>query len=139
MAIAKIFKNRIPNARVFHPDGRMVTFVSGKCITTVEKDIKYLQSLVDEGDAYVYIDPKEAEIDTEEMTEEGRLAKLKREAIAEFLEAQKAAASHNSSSTQGGLNAGTSATLMKEVTADIQRVAAEAEEKKSGVKVNISK
>ena len=67
--------------------------------------------MASEPGSYVYIDPKESEIDTEELTPEGKLEKIKREAIAEFLAAQAAAAGHNSSSEQKQLLPGTSATV----------------------------
>jgi hypothetical protein len=118
MAIAKVFKNRIQNARVFDETGRMIIFYNGKHITTIKRDIDFLQKMVDEGDAYVFVDPKEVEVDTEDLTDEGRIAKLKREAIAEFLASQKAAATHSSTSTEGKLNVGTTEHLMKEVAVD---------------------
>jgi predicted HicB family RNase H-like nuclease len=118
MAIAKVFKNRIHNARVFDETGRMIIFYNGKHITTIQRDIDFLQKMVDDNDAYVFVDPNEVEVDTEELTEEGRIAKLKREAIAEFLAAQAAAAKHSSTSTEGKLNVGTTEHLMKEVAVD---------------------
>lgn len=118
MAMAKVYKNRVPNCKVFHPKGRQITFIGGKHITQVKTDIDYLQSLVDEGDPHVYVDPEEHEVDTEELTPEGRMAKIKREAIEEFLAAQAAAANHNSSSDQSkDVKAGTSAQLMAEHSA----------------------
>ena len=119
--IAKVFKNRVPNCKVFHPKGRQITFVGGKHITQIKLDIDYLQSLVDEGDPHVYIDQDEFEVDTDELTVEGRVAKIKREAIEEFLAAQAAAANHTSSSDKSqGINPGTTAQLVVEHGAGVK-------------------
>lgn len=111
MALAKVFKNRVPNCKVFTPAGRQITFHHGKHITQIQKDIEYLESLVAENDAYVFIDPNEYEIDTEDLTPEGMIKKLKREAVEEYLAAQAAASAQNSTSKQGELGAGTSKTV----------------------------
>lgn len=144
MAMAKVFKNRVPNCKVFHPNGRQITFIGGKHITQIEKDIKYLESLVAEGDPHVYIDPEEHEVDTEELTPEGRMAKIKREAIQEFLAEQARAANMVSNSVDKdkpqALNAGTSATLVNamESTSAAGKVVA-APENTGGVKVSAPK
>lgn len=111
MAIAKVFKNQIQNCKVIHPDGRIILFFKGKHITTIKKDIDYLEELAQESGSYVFIDPEESEIDTEDMTEEGRIAKLKREAIEEYKAQQALAANHVSTSTQGALIPGDSKTV----------------------------
>jgi len=111
MALAKVFKNRVANCKVFTPEGRQITFVNHKHITTIEKDIKYLTELVEEGDAYVYIDQNEVEVDTEDLSPEGQIRKLKREAVEEYLAQQARAAQHESTSVQGQLNPGTTKTI----------------------------
>lgn len=111
MSLAKVFKNRVPNCKVFTPAGRQITFHNGKHITQIEGDIKYLEEVVANGDAYVYIDPEEVEVDTEDLTPEGMVRKLKREAIEEYLAAQAAASALDSKSVQGDLGAGTSKTV----------------------------
>jgi hypothetical protein len=100
MAMAKVFHNSVPNCKVIHPDGRQIIFANGKCITTLKVDIDYLESLVAAGDQFVSVDPDCLEIDTEELTEAGRIKKLQNEAV-EAYKAQVAAASAlNSSSAQ---------------------------------------
>lgn len=116
--IAKVFKNYVPNSKVVTPEGRIILFIGGKHITQIKKDIEYLTDLVEAGDKYVYIDPNEAEVDTEELTVEGRTAKIKREAIAEYLAQQARAAEHNSTSEQGELGAGTSSTLVNSLASN---------------------
>lgn len=117
MAIAKVFKNRVLNCRVIHPDGRIIIFDNGSHITVLKKDIDYLQSLVDEGDAYVYIDHNEVEVDTEELSIEGRINKLKREAVEEFLAAQ-AVKADSTSDTSTELKPGSSATLLNAIASN---------------------
>lgn len=115
MAIAKVFKNHVANCRVSHPDGTIISFNHGKCITTHKKDIEYLQSLVDAGDTYVYVDPDEAEVDTEELSVEGRIAKLKREAIEEYkatLANMPASLGDSAPVTGNTLGMGTSGTVL---------------------------
>jgi len=92
MAIAKVFHNSVPNCKVVHPNGRQIIFANGKHITTLKIDIDYLESLVAAGDQYVSVDPNELEVDTDELTPEGRIAKLQREAV-EAYKAQVALAS----------------------------------------------
>lgn len=116
--IAKVFKNHVTNCKVFTPEGRQITFVNGSHITQIKKDIDYLQSCVDAGDQYIYIDPNEVEVNIEELTVEGRTAKLKREAVEEYLAAQAAASAHSSTSTQGGLGAGTSKDLVTSIASN---------------------
>lgn len=111
MPLAKVFKNRVPNCKVFTPAGRQITFHNGKHITQIKQDIEYLEALVAGGDDYVFIDQNEYEIDTEDLTAEGMIKKLKREAVEEYLAAQAAASAQNSTSQQGGLGAGTSKTV----------------------------
>jgi len=116
--IAKVFKNYVPNCKVFTPEGRQITFVNGSHITQIEKDIEYLQSCVDAGDQYVYIDPNEVEVNTEELTVEGRMAKLKREAVEEYLATVAAASAQNSISVQSDLGAGTSKDLVTSIASN---------------------
>ena len=111
MSLAKVFKNRVPNCKVFTPAGRQITFHNGKHITQIKGDIKYLEEVVANGDAYVYIDPAEVEVDTEELTPAGMVRKLKREAVEEYLATQAAASALNSVSEQKALGAGTSKTV----------------------------
>lgn len=111
MPIAHVFKNQIKNCKVITPEGRILTFFAGKHITTIEKDIEFLTAMSKEPGSYVSIDPKEPTIDTEDLTEEGRINRIKREAVAEFLEQQKRAANMISNSKPQELGAGTSATF----------------------------
>lgn len=111
MPIVKVFKNHIKNCKVVTPTGRHLAFFNGKHLTSVEKDIEYLTEMSKEEGSYVYIDPKEPEIDTEELTEEGRIAKAKREAVEEFKKQQALAANHNSNSSPSPLNVATSKTV----------------------------
>ncbi len=96
MALAKVFKNQLPNCKVLHPDGRLVVFFNGKHISTNQKDIDYLTQLSEEPGSYVFIDPEEHEIDTEDLTPAGRIAKLQREAVENYIAQQKLAANTNS-------------------------------------------
>lgn len=114
--MAKVFKNTVPNCKVFTPEGRQITFVHGKHITQIKKDIEYLNSIVEAGDQYVYIDPEESEVDVEELTAEGRMAKLKREAVEEYLATVAAATAKNSTSDQNiGVMPGTSSQMVNAV------------------------
>lgn len=122
MPIAKVFKNQIQNCKVVHPDGRIIVFFKGKHITTIQKDIDYLEEMAQEQGSYVYIDPEESEVDTEELTEEGRIAKLKREAIEEYKAQQALAATHSSTSTANDLTPGTSKTVMPVMAESISGV-----------------
>lgn len=124
MPIAKVFHNHVKNCQVSHPDGRVTTFNNGKHITTIEKDIEYLQSLVDANDDFVFVDPECLEVDTEELTPAGIINKLKREAVEEFLAAQAAASATESTSDQGRFNPGTSATLVNAVGSNGQKAVA---------------
>jgi len=92
MAMAKVFHNSVPNCKVIHPNGRQIIFANGKCITSIKVDIDYLESLVASGDQFISVDPNELEIDTEDLTEAGRIKKLQREAV-EAYKAQVALAS----------------------------------------------
>lgn len=98
MAMAKVFHNSVPNCKVFHPNGRQITFANGKCITSIKLDIDYLELMVAEGDAYISIDPNEFEVDTDDLTEEGRVKKLQAEAV-EAYKAQVALASKQESTS----------------------------------------
>lgn len=117
MALAKVFKNRVPNCRISHPDGTIITFNNGKCITTLQRDIDYLNKVVADGDTYVYIDPEESEVDTEELTTEGMHAKLKREAVEEYIAMMNAPklSGSNEEGSRTGINMGTSATVLNSV------------------------
>ena len=117
MAIAKVFKNRIPNCRAATPTGRIIIFTNGQHITTYQPDIDYLEGLVAEGsNPYIYIDEDEKTVDTDELSVEGRIKKLKREAVEEYL-ATVATASASTEGTKqtGELGAGTSANLINAI------------------------
>jgi hypothetical protein len=132
---AKIFRNHVHNCRVFHPDGRQIQFLAGKHVTTLSKDIDYLQSLVDAGDQYVYIDAKEFEVDVEELTPEGRLNKIKKQAIEEYLAGQAAA-------DKISINSGVQNTLGAASSSDAATGQVAANEKQTGIiagKVSTSK
>lgn len=113
MAMAKVFKNRVLNCHVSTPEGRLITFVEGHHITTIQKDIDFLEKEIAEGNNdFLYVDPNELEVDTEELSEEGRINKIKRQAIEEYLRNQKA--SSNSHAVPSDVNPGTSATVNPE-------------------------
>lgn len=141
MAMAKIFRNTVPNCNVIHPDGRIVTFHGGKHITSIAKDADFLQQLADANEAGVFIDANEFEVDTEELTPEGMLKKIKREAVEEFLAQQKLAAQHNSSSAQGNvLGAATSANIVNSLESNGEATVKSAEPAPAataGVKVTL--
>lgn len=109
MAQAKQYFNRIPNCKVIHPDGRIITFYNFKHISTVKIDQDYLDELIQEPGSFVYIKEDEYEIDTDDFTEEGRIRKIKKEGIKEFLAQQERAAQMSSSSSSEGLKAATTA------------------------------
>lgn len=110
MAIAKVFKNRVLNCHVSTPEGRLITFVEGHHITTIQKDIDFLEKEIEEGNnPFLYVDPNELEVDTDELSEEGRIRKIKRQAIEEYLKQQEA--NKVSVSIQGEIGAGTSETV----------------------------
>lgn len=115
MAMAKVFCNHVPNCKVFTPNGRQIMFINGKHITQFQPDIDYLQSLVDAGDDYVHVNQAELEVDTEELTVEGRIKKLKREAVEEYLATVAAASGVQPGTQQAALNPGSSADLIAAV------------------------
>lgn len=121
MALAKVFKNHVPNCKVFTPTGVQIVFHHGKCITQFKHEIEYLQSLVDAGDPYVYVDPEESEVDTDELTAEGRMAKLKREAVEEYLAKVTNTPPSIGDTPEGAgnkLGMGTSATLLNAIASN---------------------
>lgn len=110
MAIAKVFKNRVLNCNVSTPEGRIITFIEGHHITTNKKDIEFLEKEITEGNnSFLYVDPDNLEVDTDELSEEGRIAKIKRLAVEEYIKTNEA--NKVTTSTQGELNPGTSATV----------------------------
>lgn len=143
MSLAHVFYNQVKNCRVIHPDGRVITFTEGKCITQSQRDIDYLNKLVADGDDYVYVDPKELTVDTEDLTVEGYKRKIAREAVEAYKKEQAALVGRESFSQQGELGMGTTATLVAIVesngAASITQETAKASEAPAptGAKVNI--
>lgn len=86
---AFIFRNTERNTNIISPAGRLVSFINNKTLVSHADDIKYLQACVDNNnECGVFIDPSEFEVDTEDLTPEGRNEKIRREAIAEYIASQ---------------------------------------------------
>lgn len=86
---AFIFRNTERNTNIISPAGRLVSFINNKALVSHPDDIKYLQACVDNNnECGVFIDPAEFEVDTEDLTPEGRNEKIRREAIADYIASQ---------------------------------------------------
>jgi len=68
MAILKIFKNRILNCAYHFKDGTQASFLNGKFATDVKARIEELMNEVETNHPHIYIDPNEAEVDSEALS-----------------------------------------------------------------------
>lgn len=83
---AFVFRNTERNTNLISPKGRLITFLSNKTIVSHPDDIAFLRACVDNNnECGVFIDPNEFEVDTDDLTPEGRVEKIRREAIAEYI------------------------------------------------------
>lgn len=88
MAIVPLFKNKRANCAVVGKSGITYRFQGtphGKCWVTKESEINELMEMARAGEAGIFIDPKEAELDTEAATP---YEAMKKKIIAEYLQAQ---------------------------------------------------
>lgn len=94
MAIKKIFKSRSPRvAYTFQCNNRKIIFTHGNYFTSIPEEIEEFEKEIAMGNPMFYIDPQDSELDTE--AEAKRIAALKAEAVAEYLDSQNKLADPN--------------------------------------------
>ena len=103
---AKVFRNNLASTRLITPAGRLIIFTNHKCIAVKQEDMDYLDACAaNDNECGVFIDPNEYEVDTEDLTEEGRKEKIRREAITDYIASQQAALKPQGNVT-GGMKVG---------------------------------
>ena len=88
MALKKVYKNRVLSSRFVFKDGHEAAFVLGKYFTDVEAEITELEHEIKVGHPFLYIDPDETEIDSENVDP---LSEVRRKAVEEYIATQNAA------------------------------------------------
>lgn len=88
---AKVYFHPEKSTRIISPAGRLTVFFNHKFVAIKQEDMDYLDACVaNNNECGVYINPDEYEVDTEEMTEEGRKEKIRREAVEEYIKSAQA-------------------------------------------------
>ena len=64
MSIATIFKAQIPSVNYIFKNGKPAIFVQGKFATDIAAEVEELKAEIAAGHPHIYIDEKEAEIDS---------------------------------------------------------------------------
>lgn len=67
MTIATIFKASLPSVNYIFKNGKPAIFVAGKFATIVPAEIEELKAEIASGHPHIYIDEKEAEIDSSKI------------------------------------------------------------------------
>ena len=90
MSVKKIYKNRIMSSRYLFADGHEAAFVAGKYYTDITGEIEELNAEILKGHPHLYVDPADAEIDTDNLDP---FAEIKRQAVEQYIADQAAASS----------------------------------------------
>ena len=88
MSIAKIYKATLPSVNYIFKNGKPAIFVQGKYATSVSAEIDELDGEIALGHPHIFVDPNEAEIDSEALSPiEALTAKIRADLMAEMAKA----------------------------------------------------
>lgn len=99
------FCSNLPSSKYVFRSGKVANFVRGQYLTTIQSEIDELNNEIELGHPHISIDPKEKTVDSMHADP---LAKIKKQAIEEYIAAQAAAIdpSNDMGNTSAAPNAG---------------------------------
>ena len=85
MSIAKVFKATLPSINYIFRNGKPAIFVHGKFATAIESEIAELNEEIAAGHPHIFVDPNEAEIDSNALSPiEALTAQIRAQLVAEM-------------------------------------------------------
>lgn len=103
MSIAKIYKATLPSVNYIFKNGKPAIFIQGKYATAVVAEIAELDDEIALGHPHIFVDPNEAEIDSNALSPiEALTAQIRAQLVAE-MQAATDPSNDMGTSTQGAL------------------------------------